>query len=155
MAYGEVAHLSIGWGRLFFLYGPGEKRGRLVSDAICKLLSRQELAASHGLQRRDFMHVSDAAEAFAALVDSDVQGPVNIGSGQAVSIRSILELIVQETGAGDLVRYAERHVPANDPPVIEAAVERLSDEVGFRPHYDLAGGLAETISWWRQRLHSQ
>lgn len=49
-AYGSVAPLSVGWGRIFFLYGPGEKNGRLVSDAIRHLLSRQEFPTSHGFK---------------------------------------------------------------------------------------------------------
>jgi nucleoside-diphosphate-sugar epimerase len=152
LAYGDIAPLSVGWGRIFFPYGPGEKQGRLVSDAIRHLLSRQQFPTSHGLQRRDFMHVSDVAGAFAALVDSDVRGPVNIGSGRAISVRSILELIARETGAGDLVRFGERPLPANEPEAIEADGARLFNEVGFRPRYDLACGLTDTISWWRRQL---
>jgi nucleoside-diphosphate-sugar epimerase len=98
------------------------------------------------------MHVSDVAGAFAALVDSDVRGPVNIGSGRAISVRSILELIARETGAGDLVRFGERPLPANEPEAIEADGARLFNEVGFRPRYDLARGLTDTISWWRRQL---
>jgi nucleoside-diphosphate-sugar epimerase len=150
MAFGDVAPLSVGWGRIFFLYGPGEKQGRLVSDAIRHLLLKQEFPTSHGLQRRDFMHVTDGAGAFAALVDSDVRGPVNIGSGQAVSIRSILEMIGQETGAGDFLRFGQRSLPVDEPEVIEADVKRLFDDVGFNPRYNLTQGLADTIAWWRQ-----
>ncbi len=149
-AYGDVASLAVGWGRIFFLYGPGEKQGRLVSDAIHHLLLKQPFSTSHGLQRRDFMHVSDVAGAFAALVDCDVRGAVNIGSGQAFSVRSILELIGQATGASDFLRFGERPLPANEPEVIEADTARLFGEVGFRPRYDLASGLADTIFWWRQ-----
>jgi nucleoside-diphosphate-sugar epimerase len=150
-AYGEVAPLSIGWGRIFFLYGPGEKPGRLVSDAILHLLSRRKFPTSHGLQRRDFMHVSDVAGAFAALVDADVRGPVNIGSGAAVSVRSLLELIGRETDGLDCLQFGERPFPAHEPDQIEADVTRLAAEVGFRPRYDIAAGLIDTIAWWRQQ----
>jgi nucleoside-diphosphate-sugar epimerase len=150
MGYADIAPMSIGWGRIFFLYGPGEKRGRLVSDAIHNLLSRREFPTSHGLQRRDFMHVSDVASAFAALLDCDVRGPVNIGTGEAVSVRSLLETIGRQTNASDFLRFGQRPLPPSEPEVIEADVARLLNEVGFRPHYDLAGGVAETIAWWRR-----
>jgi nucleoside-diphosphate-sugar epimerase len=153
-AYGDIAPLSVGWGRIFFLYGPGEKQGRLVSDAIRLLLSKQELPTSHGLQRRDFMHVSDVAGAFAALVDSEVCGTVNIASGRAISVRSILESIARETGAGDLVRYGARPLRADEPEIIEGDVTRLFGEVGFRPRYEIGTGLTDTIFWWRQQLSS-
>jgi len=148
-AYGDVAPLSVGWGRIFFLYGPGERPGRLVSDAIRLLLAKQSFPTSHGGQRRDFMHVSDVAAALAALLDSEVNGPVNIGSGTAVTIRSILERIGVETEAGDLVVFGAKALPVTEPPVIEADVTRLSQEVGFKPQYDIGRGLADTIAWWR------
>jgi nucleoside-diphosphate-sugar epimerase len=154
LAYGDIARLSIGWGRIFFLYGPGEKQGRLVSDAIRQLLSRQHLPTTHGRQKRDFMHVSDVAGGFAALVDCEVRGTVNIASGRAMSVRSILESIAQEIGAGELVQYEARPLHAEEPEIIEADVARLCNEVGFKPRYDLASGLADTISWWRRQLAS-
>ena len=59
--YGATAGLSIGWGRIFYPFGPGEKSGRLVSDAIGSLLSGKPFPTSHGRQRRDYFHVDDVA----------------------------------------------------------------------------------------------
>ena len=80
-AYAEVAGLSLAWGRIFYLYGPCEKPGRLVSDAIQRLLAGERFPTSEGRQKRDFLHIADAAAAFATLLDGSVGGPVNIGSG--------------------------------------------------------------------------
>lgn len=148
-AFAGAAPISVGWGRLFFLYGPGERGGRLVSDAINALLAGQTFATSHGRQRRDFMHVADAANAFAALVDSDVQGAVNIGTGAAVAVRAILEKIASLTGRGDLIMFGARPLPAGEPQTIEAGTQRLFEEVGFRPRFDLTSGMADTVAWWR------
>src|SRR5262249_35683519 len=91
--FGEVEQISVCWGRVFFPYGPGEKTGRLVRDAIASLLAGERFETSHGRQCRDFMHVEDVASAFALLADSDVRGAVNIGSGAATPVRAILEQI--------------------------------------------------------------
>ncbi len=149
MAYADISPLSLAWGRIFFLYGPGEKRGRLVSDAICALLSGAAFPTSHGLQRRDFMHICDAASAFAALLDSDVTGPVNIGSGEAATLRSLLELIAEETGNANCIEFGARPLSLKEPPIIEADIMRLSHEVKFQPKYHLREGLAEAVAWWR------
>lgn len=153
-SYAETAALSFAWGRIFFLYGPGEKPGRLVSDAIRALGSRQPFATTDGNQRRDFMHVEDVARAFALLLASEVQGAVNIASGQAVLVRSILEAIARETGGREMLRLGERPRPVNDPAVIEAAADRLRNEVGFTPRYTMVDGLTQTVNCWleRQRL---
>ncbi|WP_158812103.1 NAD(P)-dependent oxidoreductase [Beijerinckia sp. L45] len=148
-AYAATCGLSLAWGRIFYLYGPDERPGRLVSDAIRKLLAGERFPTSEGLQKRDFLHIADAAAAFAALLDSPAEGPVNIGSGQAQSVRRLLEHIAFETGRPDLIGFGERPLSASEPHAIEADVQRLGDEVGFTPRYDLNHGLAETVNWWR------
>jgi nucleoside-diphosphate-sugar epimerase len=151
LAYAANTGLSVGWGRIFFLYGPGEKKGRLISDGIQALLAATPFPTSHGRQRRDFLHVDDVAGAFAALVDCNVQGPVNIGSGQAVPVRMILDMIAQETGHAGCLRLGERVLPESEPAIIEADTARLTQEVGFQPRYDLMNGLAETVAWWKRQ----
>jgi nucleoside-diphosphate-sugar epimerase len=150
-----VSAMSVAWGRLFFLYGPGEKRGRLVSDAICSLCSGRPFPASEGHQRRDFMHIEDAARALAALLMSEVRGAVNIASGEAVSIRFLLERIMCETGRPDLIQFGALKSATNEPEVIEAAVGRLRREVGFAPQISLSEGVAQTVEWWREKMRAE
>lgn len=145
-AYASEAGLSIAWARLFFLYGPGEKPGRLVSSAIRTLQAGQRFSTSRGHQRRDFSHVADVANAFAALLDSTVEGPINIGSGEAVPVGAILERIGRLTDRLELIDFGSRQIEQDEPASIEANVNRLRKEVGFYPHYDLDSGLAQTVS---------
>ncbi|MGH1590631.1 NAD-dependent epimerase/dehydratase family protein [Methylobacterium phyllosphaerae] len=145
-AYASESGLSFAWGRLFFLYGPGEKSGRLVSDAFRALASGERFATSHGHQRRDFSHVADVAEAFAALVDTTVTGPVNIGSGAAVPVHTLLARIGRLTGRLELIDFGARLLAKSEPTSIEADVARLREEVGFYPSYDLDSGLAHTLA---------
>jgi nucleoside-diphosphate-sugar epimerase len=150
-AFASTAGVSIAWGRIFYPFGPGEKSGRLVSDAIKALLCGTPFPTSHGRQRRDYLHVDDVAGVFAALTDSDVQGPVNIGSGHAVAVRVILEAIARIAGGAACLRFGERELPENEPAIIEADTTRLNSEVGFLPKYDLAAGLADTVAWWQRQ----
>lgn len=149
--YGAVAGFSIGWGRIFYPFGPGEKTGRLVSDAIGALLCGKPFPTTHGRQQRDYLHVDDVAGAFAALVDSDVQGGVNIGSGRAVPVRTILETIARITGNVECLRFGEVDLPESEPMIVEADTTRLNREVGFQPAHDLAAGIADTVAWWRRQ----
>ncbi len=151
-AYAATADLSLAWGRLFYLYGPGETPGRLVGDAARALLAGERLATSEGRQRRDFLHVGDAGAAFAALLDSGVEGPVNIGSGDAVPVRTILEAIGTLTGRPDLIDFGARPLGPTEPACIEADIRRLANEVGFSPRYRLDQGLAATVTGWREAL---
>lgn len=150
-AYAGSAGLSFAWGRLFHLYGPGERPGRLVGDAARALLAGAPFPTTTGRQRRDVLHVADAAGALAALLDSRVTGPVNVGSGCAVPVRDLVEGIAARAGGAGLVQYGARALPPAEPMVIEADTGRLREELGFRPRYGLADGLDHTVAWWRDR----
>jgi nucleoside-diphosphate-sugar epimerase len=140
---------ELAWGRIFFLYGPGEHPDRLVSSVARRLLAGEEAPTTEGTQVRDFMHVADVAGAFAALLDSDVTGAVNIGSGVPVTVRAVVDEVARAAGRTDLLRPGALPQREGEPPELVADVRRLRDEVGFRPQYDLEQGIAHTVDYWR------
>ncbi len=144
-AFAEEQGLSAAWARLFYLYGPDEKRGRLVADAIAALRAGTPFPTSLGLHKRDYLHVDDAAAALVALLASGVEGAVNIASGQAVPVREILERLAAEIGNADCLKFGERSLGASEPAVIEGDPARLAQEVGFQPFFDIATGLVDTV----------
>jgi nucleoside-diphosphate-sugar epimerase len=147
----QQAGLSSGWGRVFFLYGPHEHPSRLVSSVIGSLLRKQPALCSSGDQVRDFLHVSDVASAFVAMLSSDIRGTVNIASGRPVAIRDVVLRIGAELGCTELLKLGARPTPPDDPPLLVADVRRLSQELAWRPEIDLETGLSGTIAWWRER----
>ncbi len=147
----ERAGMSLAWGRIFFLYGPGEDERRLVAGVARALVAGERAPISAGEQLRDFLHVDDVAGAFAALLDGDAEGAVNIASGEAVAVRSIAERLAQAAGRPDLLDVGALPAREGEPAEIAADVARLRDEVGFRPARSLDEGLAQTVRWWRER----
>ncbi len=142
--------LSGAWGRIFLLYGPYENPARLVPSVILALLKGERARCTHGRQQRDFMHVEDVANSFVALLDSGVEGPVNIASGQAQPVRQVVETIALKLGRMGLVDFGAVPFPENEPFQLTADVGRLKDEVGFHPKYDLEQGLDQAIEWWKE-----
>lgn len=138
--------VGFAWGRVFFLYGPGEKAGRLVSDTVARLLRGEPIEATAGTQRRDFLHVTEVAGALAALADSDVQGPVNIASGEDRPLAEFLGEIGRQLGRKELLRFGARPMPANEPARLAANVRRLREKVGFTPRFGMEAGIADTIA---------
>jgi len=142
---------SCAWGRIFFLYGPHEDPSRLVPSVIGALLAGRDALCTAGTQVRDFMHVEDVADAFAALLDSDVEGAVNIASGRPARIAEVVLSIARQMNAESLVRFGARPIPEGELPSITASIARLRDEVGWSAWRDLDRGLGDTIAWWRER----
>jgi nucleoside-diphosphate-sugar epimerase len=148
-AYCRRMGVSFADGRIFFLYGPREHPARLVSSVARALVAGDEARVTSGEQVRDFMHVDDCGSAFAALLTSNVEGPVNIATGEPVRIRDVVTLLGELAGRPDRIALGaipDRH---GDPPILTADVTRLRNEVGWRPAFDLRSGLDATIAWWR------
>lgn len=151
-SFAAQMEMSAAWGRIFMLYGPHEDRQRLVPSVILPLLRGQPAPCSHGRQIRDFLHVADVGEAFAALLDSTVTGPVNIASGHPAAIGEVVQMIAVLVGRPELVRMGAVQAPAGEPERLVADVSRLTTEVGWTPRYDLESGLRQTIDWWQAAL---
>jgi nucleoside-diphosphate-sugar epimerase len=135
--------LSLAWGRIFFPYGPFEKGGRLLGGLFDGIARGEEVRFSAGLQRRDFIHAEDAAAAFVALLDSAVEGPVNIASGETVAVADLVTRAARIAGGEALVRLGALPMQPGEPMVMAAATGRLRDEVGFIARHSLATGLED------------
>jgi nucleoside-diphosphate-sugar epimerase len=139
----DALGISIAWGRIFFLYGPGEVGGRLIPDVVSALARGEPALCSAGTQRRDFMHVEDIASALVAILESKIAGPINIASGDCRPLRDIVMQIATNLDRPDLVRFGARPMQKGEPPELRASTRILNEEVGFRPRRSLESGLAE------------
>jgi len=140
---------SWAWARLFWQFGPGEAPGRLVPSVIGALLEGREAECSAGLQRRDFLYVDDVGRALAMLLHSEVEGCVNIGSGEAIAVGELARMIGAAMGAPDAIRLGALEGPADEAPLVVAATERLRSEVGFAPSWTLDRAIEATIEAMR------
>ncbi|KJJ85301.1 nucleoside-diphosphate-sugar epimerase [Candidatus Omnitrophus magneticus] len=138
---------SFAWGRVFFLFGEGENPRRLVPSVINSLLRGEVARVSSGTQIRDFMSSREAGRAFAQLLVSNVEGVVNIASGQPTALRSIIAALCREIGGE--ADYGAIPGQKGEPPILVADVTRLRDEVGFKPAESLQDGLSNTVKLWR------
>ena len=146
--FSTQAGFSSAWGRIFFLYGPHEAESRLVPYVINHLLLKRPVQCSHGRQVRDFMHVQDAGEAFAALLACDVEGSVNIASGRSIAVKELVLTLARRFGLEELVELGARPLAESEPMLLAADVRRLNREVGWTPGIPLEEGLQRTIEWW-------
>lgn len=99
-----------------------------------------------GKVRREFMHVEDCAEALVYLLQTyDASGPINIGYGQDISIKTVAEMIKEITGyAGEIIHDLSK--PDGTP-------AKLMDNtrlrgLGWSPKIDLRHGLDQTYRWY-------
>ncbi len=148
------AGFSFAEGRLFWTYGPEESPERLVPGMIHAGLSRRPFQLRYPAQVRDYLHVADVGAAFSALLASEVQGAVNIGSGEGVALSRLGEIVGEETGEGLIIQPGDDS--ANDPaPLVCAETSRLMRDVGFTPRYRLEQGIRDTVAWWKEQWKAE
>lgn len=154
-AFAKQVNLSSAWGRIFWLYGPHEHPARLVSSVCSNLLRNQFARVSHGNQIRDFLHVTDVARAFVALLSSQVTGVVNIASGQPVKVKELVCKIAELTNQLHLVQLGVLPTPPDEIPLLVGDNRRLTQEVGWQPIYNLESGLTQTLEFWKTILEEK
>jgi nucleoside-diphosphate-sugar epimerase len=146
------AGLELLWPRLFSVYGPGEHEKRFVPAVITAALRGEPTRLTPGEQMRDYLHVADVAGAVWAVAQSDLTGPVNIGSGHPVAIRELATRVGTILKRPDLIRLGDLPYREGDPMFICANTRLLKNATSWVPGFDLEAGLGDTIDWWRERL---
>jgi nucleoside-diphosphate-sugar epimerase len=148
--YAEISDLSCAWGRIFYLFGAGESPQRLIPFVINKLLKNETAETSAGNQTRDFLPVEAVAEAFVALLESDVSGAVNIASGKGVKIADVIKKIAEIADKPELLSIGALPAPKNEPSEMIADTTRLREEVGWRKDFNLTDDLKKAFEWWKR-----
>jgi dTDP-6-deoxy-L-talose 4-dehydrogenase (NAD+) len=112
------AGVEFAWCRLFYLHGEGEDSRRLVPYLRAKLAAGEVAELTSGTQIRDFLDVREAGRLIAEAALGNVQGAINICSGQPVTVRQLAESIADEYGRRDLLRFGARADNLVDPPCV-------------------------------------
>lgn len=144
--------LSVAWARLFFLYGPSASARRMPGLVISALCRNEVACCSDGTQQRDFLHISDAADALVRLLDSELTGAVNVCSGEAVSIRDIAIGAANLMQKRELLQLGVLPRSPHEPPLIVGDCTRLRQELNWVRQFTLAEGLRDTITHWPESL---
>jgi len=161
LAQSQSYRAQYGFNSIFLLpanlYGPGDnfdlENSHVIPALIRKCLEARRKNASYievwgtGNASREFLYVEDCARAIvSASADYDGEEPVNIGTGNEITIRDLVEMIAQLTGfAGEIRWQGDR---PDGQPRRSLDVSRAFEKFGFRAKTPLREGLEQTIEWY-------
>jgi UDP-glucose 4-epimerase len=144
--------------RLTNTYGPRQMmkdtlgRYAFIYYWIRRIVDGEPLEIMGGHQVRDFTYVDDCVEALLlAAAESQADGEVYNLGGEAISLVSLADLLIDVAGGGrsEVVPMpAERR--AIDPGKVYLSYEKIRRELGWEPRVSLADGLARTIAFYRE-----
>ena len=143
------------------LYGPGDHFDPEDSHVIPALIMKFYDAKQKGLDAvtawgtgsatREFLYVQDAARGIVAAAESyDKDGPVNLGSGEEISIKDLVNMIREMVGyEGEVVWDSSR---PDGQPRRRLDVSRAREEFGFEAEIPFSEGLRKTIEWYIENM---
>ncbi len=139
------------------LYGPGDnfdlESSHVIPALVRKCIEAKEknqkeiIVWGDGSPTREFLYVDDAAEGIALATEGyDSSEPVNLGSGQEISIRNLATMIAECTGyQGSLVFDSSR---PNGQPRRALDVKKARQMFGFQAKVALKAGIERTVAWF-------
>ncbi len=153
--------IKVGIGRLFSVYGTNEslERAHVVLNFIRKAVFYPEeefIIWGNGLQNRDYVYVSDCAEALIRLEEKLLTSKVsplvvNIGSGKATSMTELARKIISISGKDIKKIKYDKKKPVG--PVSRTAnISKAKKVLGWQPKVSLDEGLRRTYYWAEKKI---
>lgn len=138
------------------LYGPGDNfnpdTSHVLPALICKAheAKRRRLPAmsiwGSGAPRREFLHVDDCADALTLVLQTYSEpSPINVGSGEDLTIRELAELVAKVVGYEGAID-TDPSRPDGTPRKLMSGVRLAA--LGWRPRIGLEAGIADTYAWY-------
>jgi len=146
----ESYGMGFTWLRLLAVYGPMDDQEHLIPCVIVTLLRGQKPSLTAGEQRWDYLYVEDAARAiWQAATNPATQGIFNLGSGEAYTVRSIVERIRDMIDPGLPLGFGEVPYRPDQIMHLQADISRLQT-TGWLPQVRIDEGLRRTVAWFRE-----
>lgn len=148
--YADAGRIRVINARLEHFFGPGDDPAKFTTHVIRACLANAEkLDLTAGEQRRDFVFIDDVTDALALLVGDGracEQGwqEFQVGSGDAVTVRSFVERVRDLTGARTKLNFGALPYRRHEAMLCQADLTAMS-ALGWHPRHSLEEGLRLTV----------
>jgi len=143
------------------LYGPRDNFDLETSHVIPALIRKCAEAQQNGKPEivlwgdgtptREFLYVEDAAEGILLAAEQyNDSRPLNLGTGEELSIKALADIIAAEVGFHGRILWDP--TKPNGQPRRCLDISRIKQTIGFQPTHSLRDGLKKTIQWYRANL---
>ncbi|MDZ7374290.1 MAG: GDP-mannose 4,6-dehydratase [candidate division KSB1 bacterium] len=134
--------------RLFNIYGPRETNPHVIPEIVSQALVGNRLKLGNLEPKRDYIHVSDVAEALALLVDctlDTVCEVFNVGTGREYSVKELVEMAERILGRHLEIEQDPSRTRRSDRLHLCANINKIQRWVGWRPRVRLEEGLRRLL----------
>jgi nucleoside-diphosphate-sugar epimerase len=136
--------VTYAWGRIFLTFGSGEAKARLIPSLVDVFSGQRQPFSVNGKAYRDFLHVTDVANAFITLVNGRSSGMYNICSSQPVQLSNLVRELAQLMGKDPQTVLELSSARLGEPHLLVGENIKLRSE-GWDPEFSLQQGLESTL----------
>jgi GDP-4-dehydro-6-deoxy-D-mannose reductase len=145
------------WARSFNFVGPGQGLDAPVPSWARQIVEADRrgggcLHTGNLAVVRDFLDVRDVGDAYLALVNSDAQGPINVGSGRPVRLQEVVDALLASAHVQVTVEADDSLRRSQDPAFVVADITRLRQLTGWQPTISLRQSVTDVLEEWRERV---
>jgi dTDP-glucose 4,6-dehydratase len=154
MAYHRHHGVDVRIVRIFNTFGPRMRLddGRAIPNFFSQAIQGEAVTLfGDGSQTRAFMYIDDLIEGLWRLLHSSYVGPVNIGTPDEMTLRTMAEKIIEITGSDSPIE--SRPLPRDDPKVRRPDIS-LAQRVlrGWKPEISIEDGLSKTHDYFLEAI---
>lgn len=134
------------------IYDNGKEK---APAALCRKVAEANNGESieiwgNGKQTRSFLYIDDCLDGIRKLMNSDFEGPINIGSEEMISLNDFAQLIISVSGKTISIKNIEGPIGVNG----RTSHNTLAKEkINWKPQYNLLQGITKTYHWINEQIH--
>lgn len=141
--------------KLEYIYGEKDDSSKFIPYAIEGILNREEIKATKGEQKRDFVYVKDVVNTYVKVLDN-VESlnekfiEFGIGTGQSVSLKNCVSKIEEIIGVKANIKWGAISYRKNEVFDSKANTNRTKELLNWQPDVSLEEGLKKTMDWYKK-----
>ena len=133
--YCQKYNMEFCWGRIFYTYGANEHPNRLFPYIINSLNNGKKVSINHSQLKRDYIFAGDIAKAITLIMNSNINGAVNLCSGKAITLENIALTIAEKLNKLELLDL--KKLETKEPDIIAGDNSKLTEEIKFKNFSDI------------------
>lgn len=145
--------IELVWAYITNAYGVGENSPRFINTTMRKIINKERLEFTSGIQNYDFIYIDDVARAFYLLgVNGKANNGYIVGSGNARPLKEFILEMVAANSNDNQPHFGDVPFTGVNLPLEIFSTKQIEEDTGFKAEVSFAEGTKRTIDWLRGYL---
>lgn len=151
----QLNDMILTWIRVFSTYGPGDNPKWFIPYIIGEILEGRTPKLTMCEQKWDYLYFEDAAKGIISLANLRSDGIFNLGSGNAISLRTIVNEILTQLNSKIMPEFGALNYRDDQIFYLEANITKIIEETGWEPSVKLEEGIRQTILKFKEKINQK